>query len=59
MMPQGEERFAAPGNMQGFGFLPNPPHQTFNPDGLPAGFSRTDLRLDKGAFQCWQGTGSG
>ena len=52
---QGEEHFAAPGNMQRFGFLPNPPHQTFNPDGLPIGFSRTELRLDKGAFQCWQG----
>jgi mono/diheme cytochrome c family protein len=52
---QGEERFAAPGNMQRFGFLPNPPHQTFDPDGLPIGFSRTELRMDKGAFQCWQG----
>jgi hypothetical protein len=52
---QGQERFAASGNMQRFGFLPNPPHQTFNPDGLPIGFSRTELRLDKGPFQCWQG----
>jgi mono/diheme cytochrome c family protein len=52
---QGQERFAASGNMQRFGFLPNPPHQTFNPDGLPIGFSRTELRLDTGAFQCWQG----
>jgi Cytochrome c len=52
---EGQERFAAPGNMQRFGFLPNPPHQAFNPDGLPIGFSRTELRLDKGLFQCWQG----
>jgi Cytochrome c len=52
---QGQERFAAPGNMERFGFLSNPPHQTFNPDGLPIGFSRTELRLDKGAYQCWQG----
>ena len=52
---QGQERFAAPGNMQRFGFLSNPPHQTYNPDGLPIGFSRTELQLDKGAFQCWQG----
>jgi mono/diheme cytochrome c family protein len=52
---RGQERFAAPGNMQRFGFLSNPPHQTYNPDGLPIGFSRTDLRLDQGALQCWQG----
>jgi hypothetical protein len=52
---QGQERFAAPGNMQRFGFLSNPPHPTFNPDGLPIGFSSTELRLDKGAAQCWPG----
>jgi RoxA-like, cytochrome c-like len=52
---EGQERFAAPGNMQRFGFLSNPPHQTYNPDGLPIGFARTELQLDKGAFQCWQG----
>ncbi len=52
---QGEERFAAPGNMERFGFLSDPPQATFNPDGLPIGFSRTELRLDKGAFQCWPG----
>jgi mono/diheme cytochrome c family protein len=51
----GEERFASPGNMRRFGFLPDSPNQTFNPDGLPIGFSRTEVRLDKGAFQCWQG----
>jgi hypothetical protein len=51
----GQERFAAPGHMQRFGFLSNPPHEAYNPDGLPIGFSRTELRLDKGAFQCWQG----
>jgi Cytochrome c len=53
---QGRERFASPGNMRRFGFLPDPPNQAFNPDGLPIGFSRTEVRLDKGAFQCWQGT---
>jgi hypothetical protein len=52
---QGQERFAAPGNMQRFGFLSDPPQPTFNPDGLPIGFSRTELRLDRGAFQCWPG----
>lgn len=52
---EGHERFATPGHMQRYGFLPNPPHPTFNPDGLPIGFSWTELRLDKGAFQCWQG----
>jgi hypothetical protein len=52
---EGQERFAASGNMQRFGFLPNPPHGTFNPDGLPIGFSRTELRLDRDPFQCWQG----
>jgi hypothetical protein len=52
---EGHERFAAPGNMQRFGFLSNPPHPQFNPDGLPIGFSRTELRLDQGALQCWQG----
>ena len=51
----GQERFATPGHMQRFGFLSNPPHQAYNPDGLPIGFSRTELHLDKGAFQCWQG----
>jgi hypothetical protein len=52
---QGHERFVSPGNMQRFGFLSNPPHPAFNPDGLPIGFSRTELRLDKGPLQCWQG----
>jgi hypothetical protein len=52
---EGQERFATPGNMQRFGFLSNPPHQAYNPDGLPIGLSRTELQLDKGAFQCWQG----
>jgi mono/diheme cytochrome c family protein len=51
----GQERFATPGHMQRFGFLPNPPQQPYNPDGLPIGFSRTELHLDKGQFQCWQG----
>ena len=51
----GQERFATPGHMQRFGFLSNPPHQAYNPDGLPIGFSRTELHLDKGPFQCWQG----
>jgi hypothetical protein len=53
---QGHERFAAPGNMQRFGFLSNPPHPAFNPDGLPIGFSRTEVRLDQEPFQCWQGS---
>ena len=51
----GRGAFVTPGNLQRFGFLPNPTNQTYNPDGLPIGFSRTALRLDKGPFQCWQG----
>ncbi len=51
----GEQPFAAQGSMERFGFLFDPPHPTFNPDGLPIGFSRTELRLDQGAFQCWPG----
>jgi hypothetical protein len=52
---EGKERFASSGNMRRFGFFPDSPNQTFNPDGLPIGFSQTELRLDKGAFPCWQG----
>ena len=35
----GQERLTTPGHMQRFGFLSNPPHQAYNPDGLPIGFS--------------------
>ncbi len=52
---QGEERFAAPGHMRQFGFIPNPPHDVYNPDGLPVGFSRTSLQLEQGPYRCWQG----
>jgi hypothetical protein len=51
----GLDRFAAPANMERFGFFADPPQPTFNPDGLPVGFSRTELHLDKGVFQCWPG----
>jgi hypothetical protein len=49
------ELFAAPENMQRFGFLPDPPHPSSNPDGLPVGFSRTMLEIDRPPFSCWQG----
>ena len=52
---EGRERFTAPGNMERFGFLSNPPHPTFNPDGLPVGFSRTSLDLERPPFSCWPG----
>lgn len=51
---RGQELFRAPGNMERLGFFPNPPNN-FNPHGLPVGFSRTELNLDKGPYQCWQG----
>ncbi len=47
--------FTAPDNMRRFGFLTDPPHAGDNPDGLPVGFSRTTLRLDRPPFSCWQG----
>ena len=52
---EGRERFTAPGNMERFGFLSDPPHPTFNPAGLPVGFSRTALDLDRPPFSCWPG----
>jgi hypothetical protein len=56
---EGQERFIAPGNMERFGFLSNPPSAEFNPDGLPVGFSRTSLDLDRPPFSCWPGEWAG
>jgi len=53
------EPFAASDNLQRFGFLPNPPHPSYNPDGLPVGFSRTSLELDQPPFSCWSGEWAG
>ena len=51
----GRELFTAPDNLRRFGFLPDPPHPSFNPDGLPVGFSRTTIAIDRPPFSCWQG----
>src|SRR5687768_3793629 len=56
---EGQESFTAPGNMERFGFLSNPPSAAFNPDGLPVGFSRTSLNLDQPPFSCWPGEWAG
>ena len=50
-----QQLFAAPDNMRRFGFLPDPPQAGTNPDGLPVGFSRTTLNLDRPPYSCWQG----
>ena len=52
---EGRERFAAPGNMSRLGFLVDPPHPRYNPDGLPVGFAKAELALDKGIYDCWKG----
>ena len=52
---KGQELFASPGNMTRLGFLVDPPHPEYNPDGLPVGFAKRDLKLDKGLYGCWQG----
>ena len=52
---EGQELFASPGNMSRMGFLVDPPNPEYNPDGLPVGFSKRELALDKGIFKCWQG----
>jgi hypothetical protein len=49
------ELFAAPDNLRRFGFLPDAPHPSSNPDGLPVGFSRTTIAIDRPPFSCWQG----
>ena len=51
----GQELFASPGNMSRMGFLVDPPHPEYNPDGLPVGFAKRELALDKGIFKCWKG----
>ena len=53
--PDSRELFAAPDNLRRFGFLPDPPHPGANPDGLPVGFSRTTIAIDRPPFSCWQG----
>jgi mono/diheme cytochrome c family protein len=52
---KGQELLASPGNMSRLGFLVDPPHPEYNPDGLPVGFAKRELALDKGVYACWQG----
>ena len=40
---EGREHFNAPGNMSRLGFLVDPPHPRYNPDGLPVGFAKASL----------------
>jgi hypothetical protein len=51
----GQELFSAPGHMSRLGFLVDPPHPEYNPDGLPVGFAKRELALDQGPYACWQG----
>ena len=48
---EGQELFASPGNMSRMGFLVDPPHPEYNPDGLPVGFAKRELAADT----CWPG----
>jgi len=53
--PLGTELFSAPGHMQRLGFLIEPPDQKYNPAGLPVGFARTKLDVDRQRYACWKG----
>lgn len=52
---EGQELFSAPGHMSRLGFLVDPPHSKYNPDGLPVGFAKRELALDQGIYGCWEG----
>jgi RoxA-like, cytochrome c-like len=53
--PVGTELFSAPGHMQRLGFLIEPPDQRYNPAGLPVGFAKTRLDVDRSRYACWKG----
>jgi hypothetical protein len=53
--PAGTELFSAPGHMQRLGFLIEPPDQKYNPRGLPVGFAKTRLDVDRDRYACWKG----
>ena len=52
---EGQELFSAPGHMSRLGFLVSPPNPEYNPDGLPVGFAKRELALDRGIYACWKG----
>jgi hypothetical protein len=52
---EGRELFSSPGHMSRLGFLVDPPHPRYNPHGLPVGFAKKTLALDKGIHACWKG----
>jgi hypothetical protein len=56
---EGRELFSAPGHMSRLGFLVDPPHPDYNPDGLPVGFAKRELALDQGVYGCWKGNWAG
>jgi hypothetical protein len=53
--PVGTELFSSPGNMQRMGFLIEPPDPRYNPAGLPVGFAKVRLDVDRQRYACWKG----
>jgi hypothetical protein len=53
--PVGTERFSSPGNMQRLGFLIEPPDQKYNDRGLPVGFAKVKLDVNRDRYACWKG----
>jgi hypothetical protein len=53
--PVGTELFSSPGNMQRLGFLIEPPDREYNIHGLPVGFARINLNVDRNRYACWKG----
>jgi hypothetical protein len=53
--PVGGERFSSPGNMQRLGFLIEPPDPRYNPHGLPVGFAKVKIDVDRDRYACWKG----
>src|SRR5215813_8183509 len=53
--PVGTELFSAPGNLQRMGFLTEPPDPRYNPDGLPVGFAKVALNVNRHRYACWKG----
>jgi hypothetical protein len=51
----GTELFSSPGNLQRMGFLLEPPDYRYNPHGLPVGFAKVKLDVDRQRYACWKG----
>ena len=51
----GTELFTSAGHMQRLGFLLEPPDQKYNPRGLPVGFAKVRLDVDRHRYACWRG----